>query len=148
MLEPLEPRTGRTSSKYDQWFYVEQYAPEFESDVHQKLDSLAALVANWDGQGALAIDPAIIAAAKQFVSNLPENIASSPAVVPMAKGNLQFEWHDGSRTLELEFEDPDTIHYLKWHPEERTEEEDYLNVVDIDEAAALIRWFMKGVANV
>lgn len=66
----------------------------------------------------------------------------------MAKGNLQFEWHDGPRSLELEIEDPQTVHYLKWHPEEGVEEEGFFEMQCIDQAEALIRWFRRGVAHV
>ena len=66
-----------------------------------------------------------------------------PAVVPMRKGNLQFEWHDGPRTLELEIEDPRTIHFLKWHPEAGIEEEDTCSISDADTVTALLEWFAK-----
>jgi hypothetical protein len=65
----------------------------------------------------------------------------------MAKGNLQFEWHEGPRTLELEFENASTVHYLKWHPEEGLEDEGLFSLEEIDRALELIRWFV-GAANV
>ena len=82
------------------------------------------------------------------MTRLPKSIARLPAVVPMAKGNLQFEWHEGPRSLELEIESPDQIHYLKWYPEEGIEEEGFLSIRDITSAEILIRWFMGSVANV
>ena len=97
---------------------------------------------------SIRIDPEIVEAARQFVSSLSEDIASPPAVVPMPKGNLQFEWHEGPRTLELEIENPTTIHYLKWHPEEGTEEESFFELSDVFRAESLIRWFMRGVKYV
>jgi hypothetical protein len=78
----------------------------------RELTRLAALKANWDAQGALPIDQTIIESARGFAEQLPDDVVPPPAVVPMAKGNLQFEWHDGPRSLELEFEDAQTIHYL------------------------------------
>jgi hypothetical protein len=39
-------------------------------------------------------------------------IDGPPEVVPMTGGRLQLEWVAGSRGLELEFTDPETIHYL------------------------------------
>ncbi len=94
------------------------------------------------------IDAQIVHAAHDFLNRLPENLVAPPLVVPMAKGNLQFEWHEGSRSLELEFESPTTIHYLKWHPEEGVEEEGFFAADDVSQAVAFIRWFVKGVANV
>ena len=119
-------------------------APEFKTVINQELDRLASLPPNWDAEGAPRIDAEIIRAAREFASMLPENIASTPAVVPSAAGNLQFEWDDGTRSLELEVETTSTIHYLKWHPEEGIEEEDFFDIHDVDRAVSLIRWFMRG----
>ncbi len=119
----------------------------FDLAVTNELHRLAALQENWDSQGARAIDPEIIAAAGEFVSMLPGRLKSrisAPAVVPMRKGNLQFEWHDGPRTLELEVEDPWTIHYLKWHYEAGIEEEEVCSTTDSDTLIGLMEWFVKG----
>lgn len=113
----------------------------FTQVVHGELERLSCLPANWDAQGALPIDAAIIAAARSFVDDLPDKLIGPSAVVPMAKGNLQFEWHDGPRSLELEFEHPNMIHYLKWNPEEDVEEEGMFPIQDVDRAAGLVRWF-------
>ena len=58
--------------------------------------------------------------------------------------NLQFEWSAGRRSLELEIESPATIHYLKWDPNEKVEEEDVFNIGDTDRTVRLIQWFAKG----
>ncbi len=118
----------------------------FDLTVKQELQRLASLQENWDSQGARSIDPEIVAAAGDFVSTLPSRLKSRiavPAVVPMRKGNLQFEWHNGPRTLELEVEDPWTIHYLKWHSEAGIEEE-VCSITDADTVIGLIEWFAKG----
>jgi hypothetical protein len=119
-----------------------------ESVVDRELDRLASLAPNWDYEGAKAIDQAIIDAARSLMAELSPNLARLPKVVPMAKGNLQFEWHQGERSLELEIEDPATIHYLKWHPEEGIEEEGTFPLSEASLAVELIRWFMRGVTNV
>lgn len=124
------------------------FAPlsEFDRVVHIALRRLAALQPNWDGEGARKIDGRLIAAAREFVSRLPGRIKADvaiPAVVPMRKGNLQFEWHDGPRTLEVEVETPAQIHYLKWHPEAGVEEEEILPISDVQAFADLLTWFMK-----
>ena len=48
-----------------------------------------------------------------FFRRLPDEIIVTPSVVPMTRGRLQFEWHRGNRSLELEFESIGRIHYLK-----------------------------------
>ncbi|MDY0169363.1 MAG: hypothetical protein RBS80_22660 [Thermoguttaceae bacterium] len=140
--------TNVDSGDYDRWERTEYYAPDFERTVSQELDRLGQLEPNWDAEGAAPIDPAVLDAARTFLSRLPENIASTPAVVPMRKGNLQFEWNAGPRSLELEIEDLKTIHYLKWDSEQGIEEEDFFPVDDTERAETLIRWFMGSVVHV
>ena len=108
-----------------------------------ELNELAKLQPNWDGYGASRISPPIIDAARRFIDRLPESVPSPPAIVPMSPGNLQLEWHEGERVLELEFETPDTIHYLQWDPSEHVEEEDTFPATDVGKAIQLIRWFTK-----
>jgi len=118
--------------------------PGFVSAIDGELDRLSQLQNNWDHEGAAPIDKAIIDAARRFVKALPDGLADRPRVVPMSAGNLQFEWHHGSKILELEFEDPQTIHFLKWYPERGIEEEDSFPATNINKAVDLIRWFMSG----
>ena len=116
--------------------------------VDRELDRMACLPANWDAEGSVPIDPAIIQAARDFIARLPDNLANAPAVVPRSGGNLQFEWSDGLRSLELEIETPQTIHYLKWSPAEAIEEEGLFPIDDIGRAVLLIDWIAKGLTRV
>jgi hypothetical protein len=141
-------RTGGNPSQHDRWIPTGYFAPHFHDHVQHELDRLAALPLNWDAQGARPIDAEIVRAARVFVAGLPPNIAKTPLVIPMAKGNLQFEWHDGPRSLELEIETPHQVHYLKWHPEEGVEDEGVYDIQDVDQSVALIRWFQRGIMNV
>jgi hypothetical protein len=126
------------------WLMAGYYDPDFVGAVDAELDCLAALEPNWDGYGAPRIDPNIIAAARQFVRSLPENIGYRPRVIPMSAGNLQLEWHHGPKSLELEFETPELIHYLQWYPQRDVEEEGTFHAVDIERVVDLIQWFMSG----
>jgi hypothetical protein len=141
-------QTATGASEYACWDFYGYYIEDFNANINQELNRLAALPENWDCEGAPKIDPAIIQAAREFVDRLPTNIAKVPAVVPIADGNLQFEWNAGSRSLELEIVDARKIHYLKWFPEDEIEEESFFPIDDIDQAVSLIRWFMKGAMNV
>ena len=107
----------------------------------QQLDDLASLQPNWDGEDALVIDPAIIAAARSFLKRLPDDLVSEPLVIPCPAGTLQFEWESESRYLELEFETPTTIRYLRQDSEGDLDEEDVFDIEDTDRAVSLIRWF-------
>lgn len=85
----------------------------------------------------------VLQSAIRIVRSLPADLPKAPKFVPMSKGRLQLEWHDGPRTLEIEFESPKEIHYLKWDSSIGVEEED---VIAIDaqastKVAELIEWF-------
>ena len=121
---------------------------EPESPLCSEIDRLAALEPNWDGYGAGALDRAILDAARRFVVGFATGFAAQPLVVPMSNGALQFEWHKGQRILELEIEDPETIHYLKWDPAEGIQEEDVFAIKDVEKANRLIHWFVGVGADV
>lgn len=155
--------TARTSGQYDEWISNtgepdrSPFVPlsNFDLAVHAKLRQIARLKRNWDAEGARPIDVEILAAAREFASGLPNDLKDSmdiPAVVPMARGperdgNLQFEWDDGNRSLELEVEDPRTVHYLKWDSAKGVEEEDFFSIDNLDRAASLLRWYLGGVMH-
>ncbi|HET6884025.1 MAG TPA: antitoxin family protein [Pirellulales bacterium] len=121
---------------------------EVERALSARIDRLAALEPNWDGYGAPALDRHILFAAKQFIGWLATYTTAQPLAVPMSSGALQLEWHQGQKILQLEFEDPMTIHYLKWDPATGTEEEDVFPIGDTAKAASLIDWFTGVAANV
>ncbi len=122
----------------------------FDWMIHSELRRLAGLERNWDAEGASPLEPAIIDAAGEFASRLPAEFKSRmgvPAVVPMRKGNLQFEWDDAERSLELEFETADTVRYLKWDPAAGTAEEESFDIRDTARAVAVLRWFLRDHTN-
>ena len=127
------------------WLRVGHYDSEFKDAVTAEIKALDSLGQNWDSYGAPPIDPKIIAAGIKFVRSLPENIAYRPRVVPMSPGNFQLEWHDGRKILELEFETPTTIRFLKWNGDQDFSEEETFRVDNIDRAVDLVQWFMSGV---
>ena len=112
------------------------------------LNQLRALPVNWSGYGAIPIDHQVIRAAKDFILTLPSDIITTPKVVPMTRGRLQFEWHRGSRSLEIEFESSDQLHFLKWDSDVNIEEENVIPVDDTGTIHALLRWFASESVNV
>ena len=160
-LEPQETKTDATENEFDQWVSTTAKLgitrsrfvalSQFDLAVARQLNRLAALRAGWDAEAAPPICRRILLAAREFVSRLPGRIKNSipaPAVVPMARGadrpsNLQFEWDDGRRSLELEIETPSSMHYLKWAPDEGVEEEDSFDIHDTERALGLVRWFAR-----
>ena len=118
--------------------------PRFEEFCLGKLDSLERLEAGWDFESAPAIDREVIEAVRPFVRSVPGGIAPRPMVVPLSSGRVQFEWHAGRRVLELEFESADTVHYLKWDPENQIEDEGLIPAAETDQLNDLIAWFTRG----
>ena len=121
---------------------------EMQRAVGATIDRLAALEPNWDSYGAPALDRDIVDTAREFIGRLASYITAQPLVVPMSSGALQFEWHQGQKILELEFEDRATVHYLKWDPAAGIQEEDVFPVGDTAKAISLINWFTEAGANV
>lgn len=60
--------------------------------------------------------------------------------MPLSSGGIQLEWHVGPRVLELEFETPETIHYLRWDPAHGVQDEDTYPVADRARSESLIGW--------
>jgi hypothetical protein len=122
-------------------------AVEEKAAILRALEQLGALPANWNGYGASAIYRDLIETAKEFILAVPSEMIGNPQVVPMTRGRLQFEWHRGNRSLELEFETSDRIHYLKWDPAAGIEDEDVIPVKDVGRIHALLRWFEAELGN-
>lgn len=113
-----------------------------------KLDDVANLRPGWDGHGSPPVDPAVIRAVRAWGRTMPGwLLAPAPSVVPLSSGGLQLEWHDGPRVLELEFEGPATIHYLKWEPDAGVEDEDTFPASDRGRSEELIGWVRGGAAD-
>lgn len=110
-----------------------------------RLDQVAALGSNWDGHGAGPVNPELIRAVRAWGPTMPGwAFALPPAVVPLSSGALQLEWRNGNRLLELEFESPDRIHFLRWDPSRGIEDEDTLPAGNRDRVERLIAWVIHG----
>lgn len=109
--------------------------------LYRSLGELRAFKSNWDGYGAIPLDPRNLDAARRFIESLPDGAAGQPMVVPMTRGRVQLEWHRGNRSLELEFEAPTTIHYLRWDSDQGIENEDLIPVDGADVVKSLFDWF-------
>ncbi|HJT33774.1 MAG TPA: hypothetical protein VJ783_17135 [Pirellulales bacterium] len=109
--------------------------------MHCSIERLRQFKANWDGYGAVPLDPKILDAATRFIESLAHDAAPAPQVVPMTRGRVQLEWHRGGRSLELEFESPETMHFLKCDSENGIEEEDVIPIQDTAAIRCLLSWF-------
>jgi hypothetical protein len=126
---------------------IDSLAPLDKAATVGRLEQLALLPNDWNGYGACPIDPEVIRAASKFINLLPDDTISAPQIVPMTQGRLQFEWHRGHRTLELELETPTLIHYLKFDEDRGIEEEATLPVDDLARLVELVHWFHQESVN-
>lgn len=115
--------------------------------MHDNLDRLKLLDEDWDGYGADPIDEQMIDLAHEFLYQYSSRFRTYPQIVPMTRGRLQFEWHRGNRSLEIEFEIPGEIHYLKWDSDQGIEDEDIVPLYDRHTITALLDWFSKERRN-
>jgi hypothetical protein len=104
------------------------------------IEELGRLEEGWNGYGADRIEPRMMKTAKAFVTSLAVS-TPQPQVVPMTRGRLQLEWHRGNRSLELEFESPTSIRYLKFDPDRGVEEEESISADDTRQLKELLHWF-------
>jgi hypothetical protein len=140
-IEELDETTEVAEPLGARWLPVSYFDPLFAEYVEGEIERLRRLEAGWDGYGALPVHADIIQAAKALVRGLSPNIAPRPRVVPLSSGGLQIEWTAGNVALELEFESPFVIRYLKWNPTAGEPEEQTVPVGESDQVEALIRWF-------
>ena len=80
----------------------------FLSVVLAKLDSFRDLASGWDGDGAPAIDPQIVVAARQLIADHADLIASPFYVFPTLEAGVQLEWFTEGGRRELE----SVMHFL------------------------------------
>ena len=110
--------------------------------TEQDIDGLARLKANWDGYASAPLNPDILASARKLIRSLARQFPIAiPNVIPMTGGRMQFEWHKGRKSLELEIEDAETIHYLKWDPGQDFQEEGSYSILDTARSIVLLQWF-------
>lgn len=91
------PRTVRVS--------IGQPAATWLPSSIKRIESLTALAAGWDSYGARPVqaDAAVQAVSFLLTAAFPE--APEPAIVPVADGGIQIEWHRAGLDVEIAFGD-------------------------------------------
>ena len=65
----------------------------------QLIDAYAeASQPDWDGEGSIAVEPATLQLAKEFVESLPRKY-QTPEIAPEPDGHVNLEWYNGKRRL-------------------------------------------------
>lgn len=128
------------------WAAQQHYDAGFVHAVSAKLNALRDLAPGWDGYRAKRVQPDVIEAAIHAITAIRPHLSPRPHVAALASGGLQLEWVSGERTLEVEFETADKIHYLRWQPSAHIEDEDFADSRDIAKIEFLIGWFVRADA--
>jgi hypothetical protein len=72
--------------------------------LRDRISELAALEPNWDGEGAKAVKPHVLADVVETLKRLSQRTDEfrEPFLAPTFDGFVQMEWREGARDLEIE----------------------------------------------
>ena len=110
-------------------------------EVAAKLNLLADLRHNWDGEGGEPIQGRIITIASELLLPLSRLQPPIPRIAPVLGGGIQFEWEIGGRELEIEILPNGSVEYLT--AEGDRVQEGRLPDLPTDEVRALAQWLMR-----
>lgn len=94
---------------------VEQPAANWLRSAITRIEDLTALAAGWDGYEASAIDAGVALQAVRFLLDHAYPAVPQPAIVPLADGGIQIEWHQGGIDLEISFSDQESGVFVEDH---------------------------------
>lgn len=87
--------------------------PEYQrrwKEVVDRLLDARRLEGDWDGQGAVAPDPALVDRAVAFALSQQQTGCAPPDfAIPTVNGTVVFEWHGSSEYVELEVVSPEQV---------------------------------------
>lgn len=72
-----------------------------------RISHLTSLEDNWNTYGGRAVKANIAMQAVNFLMRVAFRGLAEPAIVPLADGGLQVEWHSGAMDVEVAFSDED-----------------------------------------
>jgi hypothetical protein len=116
--------------------------------VSNKLDEMSKLKRNWDGEDAPPIDPAVIAAARVLAARIAAICDVVPWAVPTPDGCVSLEFYRPGHgvtgpELDLEFDGPETIEWLRWWHERDIAKEGTCRADDWEAIRGHVQWFME-----
>jgi len=114
---------------------------KYVQEVRTKLDLIAALRDNWDGEGGEPIAARILVIAGELLLPLARFQPPVPRIAPVLGGGIQFEWEIAGRELEIEILPDGSVEYLIAEGD-RTEESS-LPPLPINGVRSLVQWLME-----
>lgn len=108
----------------------------------RRLDSVAGLSPDWDGEGSLPPDAQIVASAANLLQYLQRDDVPVPFICPIAGGSIQLEWSLRGREVEMELLDERTVAFLRAEETSagpQLESGEY-SITDINKSRELLDW--------
>ncbi len=87
--------------------------PEWYSVTKERLRGYRALAPGWNGEGALAIEAAVIERVLELLVLLRDADAPKLFLSPLPLGGVGFEWEAGKRELTLNVMPDGTLEYVR-----------------------------------
>lgn len=117
----------------------------FDAALYAELDELAELEADWDQQGAYAIEPEIITSTRRLLRSL-DGTVPTPHIAPTSNGSIILEWSRDHRKkrLKLTFENATQLRFLRWEPRYDMQDTGRVAVSELSAINGLLHWFMSG----
>jgi hypothetical protein len=78
----------------------------------ERIKSLTALAADWNGYQAHEVKGDMVIDAVEFLAKIAFPGIAAPSITPLADGGLQIEWHRGGLDVEVAFSDQDPGIYV------------------------------------
>ncbi len=78
----------------------------------ERISSLTALAAGWNGYDAHEVKGDMVIDAVKFLAKIAFPGIAAPSITPLADGGLQVEWHRGGLDIEVAFSDQDPGIYV------------------------------------
>jgi hypothetical protein len=79
----------------------------------ERIRSLTALAAGWNGYDAHEVKGDMVMSAVTFLANVAYPGIAAPSIVPISDGGVQVEWHRGGLDVEISFSDEDPGVYVE-----------------------------------
>ena len=142
------PQTSTNSlqnSGIDSWTKVSLYDQTAEEDFYQRMDSLRAMEANWDLDGAAAPNDSVIDDVVKFCRRSVS--PPIPFARPLYSGGIQLEWFVNSRRLEIDFEPNQAPSYFTFDSVTGDEKEGQLPCLPCSGSVAACNDFESHIGN-
>jgi hypothetical protein len=77
--------------------------PQWLEAARRAIKPIAVLADNWDGEGALRIQLAVMEGSLSVLGQFLPSRMPPPQIVPTHRAGIQVEWHINGKDLEIEF---------------------------------------------